>query len=439
MATVPAWGWRLYESFVHLPVLGQFRAPARYTALTSLGLCLLAGRGLDQAIEERRFRAAILGASFFGLAAMGWGWFWTSRPILRPRGGPESFGAALAMAAPTWVLGLALVLAWRRGLLGAWWLVLMTAIELGVLYYTGITVWDRSVNLSECSPVLRALAADPTTQRVAGFLHDLPVLVGKIPTYPYIGFTLLSPNPLLESSQSWERLIDPSYLRWVRRLGTTHGVWDGPFDRFLRRDSQLPRAPDGTIQIAGGKVIYLGPDPALDRVVPFPQAGRRRQIWVVVRYFAPFPPARAATETRAARDEADLLRQVGQADAPDVVWYLPGDRPPDRGPPRARKARVVRWDGTSGEVAHDGTCDLVLNRTYYPGWQARLGDGTTVPIGRAEGGVQAVRLEGAGVSQVSVRYRPCWLWPSAVVALGTLAAALGALLGEWLGRTVMPG
>ena len=57
---MPRWWAAGYAAFLHLPALGYFRAPARYTLLTSLGLALLAGQGLDRATSPRRFRAAIV-------------------------------------------------------------------------------------------------------------------------------------------------------------------------------------------------------------------------------------------------------------------------------------------------------------------------------------------------------------------------------------------
>ena len=45
-------------------------------------------------------------------------------------------------------------------------------------------------------------------------------------------------------------------------------------------------------------------------------------------------------------------------------------------------------------MEHDGTCDLVINRTYYPGWYASVNEDPERPVTRAEIGVQAVRSGG---------------------------------------------
>ena len=53
-----------------------------------------------------------------------------------------------------------------------------------------------------------------------------------------------------------------------------------------------------------------------------------------------------------------------------------------------------------------GHADLVLRRTFFPGWTARLNDGQEVPVVKADGGFQSVRLAGSGTTRVSLQYRP---------------------------------
>jgi uncharacterized membrane protein YfhO len=89
----------------------------------------------------------------------------------------------------------------------------------------------------------------------------------------------------------------------------------------------------------------------------------------------------------------------------------------------------VRWDGRSGEVEHDGTCDLVLRRTFFPGWTARINDGAEVPVVKADGGFQSVRLPGAGLTKVSVRYRPQGLEVGVGVSIAAAGTATAALVG----------
>ena len=98
-------------------------------------------------------------------------------------------------------------------------------------------------------------------------------------------------------------------------------------------------------------------------------------------------------------------------DDPTVVGYVRGDEPALPRSPFARSARVVSYDGRLAVVEHDGPCDLVIRRTYYPGLRqvTRIDGGNPLPVHRADGGLQAVRLDGAGTSRVVLSYRPTGL------------------------------
>ncbi len=82
-------------------------------------------------------------------------------------------------------------------------------------------------------------------------------------------------------------------------------------------------------------------------------------------------------------------------------------------------------------VEHDGACDLVLARSYYPGWRSRIDEGPEEPVLSADGGFQAVRINGSGTHRVALRYQPTGIVLlasisilSGSVALGVLAAAI---------------
>src|SRR5262249_42891029 len=62
LATMPRWWASGYVRLLALPALGYFRAPARYTLLTCLGLALLAGEGFDPSPSPRRFRVGLAGS-----------------------------------------------------------------------------------------------------------------------------------------------------------------------------------------------------------------------------------------------------------------------------------------------------------------------------------------------------------------------------------------
>jgi hypothetical protein len=181
-------------------------------------------------------------------------------------------------------------------------------------------------------------------------------------------------------------------------------------------------------------------DPALDRVAYKPPGASPRATWRIVRYPEPFPQARAAALIRLATNERSLVSGISFDDDPQAVWYGPDDHPGPLPEPRAGAVRVVSWDGATAKVEHDGSCDLVVNRTYYPGWFASIDGGPERPVARAEIGVQAVRLTGKGTSRVTFRYRPNGMETAVRVSLSAVVlaglAAIVALLSPWLRRTV---
>ena len=85
---------------------------------------------------------------------------------------------------------------------------------------------------------------------------------------------------------------------------------------------------------------------------------------------------------------------------------------------------MASWDGRRAVVEHDGTCDLVVAVTHYPGWMVRVDGGPECPAGKADNGLLAVRLAGAGTSRVAFAFRPRGL----ALAPVSLAALVGALL-----------
>jgi hypothetical protein len=425
VATLPQWWPAGYSALLRLPVLGHFRAPARYTALTCLGLSLLAGRGSDRTIGARRHRIGLALAVLLGAAAAIWGASWCLRPEFQAQAEEGSLLAALGWGALAWGLALTVVVAWRRRRIGPGGLALTAAVELIALYYSGPTRWGWAAPIPESSPVLRALAREPGVVRVAGFLGNLPVRAGAAPAYPYLGFAGLMPHRLLVRTQSWEWAGEAIATGRLRRLGVTHAAWDGPRDRYLRRDGDRSAGSRYGPFGQEGRTLYRGADAALDRILLPPPAPPGHQVWRVVRLPAPFPMARAVRRLGVVADETELLYRLDSLD-PDTAWILAADRPataPDLG---ARAARVLQWDGTSGAVAHDGPCALVLTRTYYPGWTARVDGRPARPVLRVDGGLQAILLPGAGLTRVAVRYRPSWLWAASALSIVATGSALTA-------------
>lgn len=131
-----------------------------------------------------------------------------------------------------------------------------------------------------------------------------------------------------------------------------------------------------------------------------------------------------------------MLGRLSKSDDLDLAWFLAEDDIPDRRD--ASSARLLLWDGSSAIVEHDGPCDLVIARTYDPGWTAQINGGLAQPVLPVDGGFLAVRLEGSRKDRITLRYLPArfrmWiaisLLAAAVVAIGLLAG-----LVSWIKTT----
>jgi hypothetical protein len=412
-----------YALLLQVPGLGWFRAPGRYVAISSLGLALLAGHGLDRAGAERSVRLGLALAWTFALAAAAWVFYWTLRGDHRSVLGDDlRLATCLGSAGLAWGLGTTLILAWRAGRIGAWVVLLATAGELGCLYYTSTTEWGWAIELPGQSRILSRLAEEPGVGRVAGLVHDLPIRAGLAPAFPYTGFAPPPPHPFLEIATRREEASTSRGVSRLRRYGVTHGIWDGPVER------------------QGVVTVMQSSDPALDRVAYKPPGAPARADWRIVRYAEPFPQVRPATLVRLAPNERSLVSGISFDTDPKAVWYGPDDNPGPLPEPRAASATVLSWDGATAEVEHDGSCDLVVNRTYYPGWSASIDGGPDRPVARAEIGVQAVRLTGRGRNRVTFLYRPNGLATALPVSFAALALAglgtIGTALIPWFRRPV---
>jgi hypothetical protein len=405
-----------YAMVVQVPGFGWFRGPGRYVVLSSLGLCLAAGRGLDRAAGAGRIRLGLGLAWTFAVAAAGWAAYWALRADHRSVLGGPRLAICLLTGVISWAVATGLLLAWRRGRIGVWALLLATASELGWLYYTSTTDWGWAVELPGQSRVLAGLAAEKGLQRVAGLLHDLPIRAGAAPIFPYTGFAPPPPHPYLEFTTRRAEAMTPAGLALARRYGVSHGVWDGPADR------------EGVV------TLMKAEDPVLDRLVYKPPGAPTRAIWRIVRYPEPFPEARAAIRVRIASQERTLISGISFDPDPQAIWYAAADQPPADTEPRASSARIASWDGRAAVVVHDGCCDLVINRTYYPGWFASVDQKPAEPVRRAELGIQAVRLPGKGTSHVSFTYRSTGNTPATRLSLAAIAVACAWLIAEFARR-----
>ena len=279
---------------------------------------------------------------------------------------------------------------------------LATALELTLLFHHGTTPSGWPVLLPDDSPALRPVAARPGAGLVAGELQDVPVRVGLTTAYPNIG-------DLRPAAQLSARGIDPADERTrVLRPGST-----------VRGDARDLRGAEPSSSGARSSTSALTP-PSMH---PARQGGHRGAEDLASRGVpSTSPPARSRTGPASCPVGPGSTGEISKPLDPDEVVFLESDAPPAP-PVRRRAARLIRWDGRSGEVEHDGTCDLILRRTYAPGWQARIDDGPEFAVIPADGGLQSIRLPGAGLTRVSVRYRPPLLNIGVSVSLAALGLA----------------
>ena len=110
-------------------------------------------------------------------------------------------------------------------------------------------------------------------------------------------------------------------------------------------------------------------DPALDQIYPRTPSDPANEAWSIVELGEPMPEARVAPHARAVADRRSLISRLSREDDRDVAWFLAEDQVPPR--PDARSGRLLSWDGAVATIEHDGTCDLVIARTFDAGWLAR--------------------------------------------------------------------
>ncbi len=412
LATMPGWWPDGFLLLMNLPGLGWFRAPARYTLLTCLGLALLAGRGLDRTIPPRRFWMGLALATVAGAVAWCWSIYWTGGVEFQKSALAPTLLIRFAAAGLTWIFGLAVVIAWRQNRLGAWAPLAVLSLELALLLFVGPVTWVWPGARLEASPVLRRLAQMEGVGLVGGRLQDLPVVAGVTTAYPYLGITPPPPNYLLERATSPPSEYDGAEIRWFRRLGLTHGVWGSADD------------------VSGTKVLETIDDPWLDRLMATIPTALRGGLgpWRIAQVAGAFPPAWIAHDIHEAKNWKQAFYYLSLGDRQNEAWFEPGDAPPDFPPSTTTSARVKSWDGTVAVVEHNGPCILILRRVYYPGWSYQLDDGSKRPVLKVNCGLQGVPLLGAGTQRITLQYGPTGLVRAVIISVAAVAIALIVLL-----------
>jgi hypothetical protein len=416
LATMPGWWPDLFFVLLQLPGLGWFRAPARYTLLTSLGLALFAGRGLDHLIAPWRFWRGFAISMLVGAGAWVWASYWASSDHVQNGLGAHTIVTRFVTAGLAWAFGIGAIIGWRLKRVGAWFVLSITALELGVLFYTGSVQWHWAIDTQQASPVLARLAALDRSGLIAGRTLNLPVMVGQTTVYPNLGITPPPPNYLLQPATLPPAHNTPAERRWQRRFGVTYGVW-GSADN-----------------VEGTEIMAEIADPVLDELMMGSSSSHRGGLgpWKLVKEMNPFPAAWISRRIRTTPKWGVLYTELSVADALDDAWFLDSDVPVPVAGPRAQVVKVESWDGQTATVSHDGNCILILRRIYYPGWIYQINGGPEQPVLRVNGGLQGIQLTGEGQNRVIVRYQPTGLcWAIAVSLGGTITAMLVLTATGW--------
>jgi hypothetical protein len=408
----------VYLSILKIPILGMFRAAGRYTLLASLALAMLAGSVAGQHASGPRLGAGLFIACCLGLAAIAWGTFWSRSPVVASSLPAESIPWSIGVSIMAWIVGLILVTAWWRSKLGPSVLFLATSLELAVLFHQAPARWGWAGRWRiEKSPVLKKFVAEPEVGLIAGVeANNLTVPLGIPPATPYLGFLLHPPHFILQHQGSKQPVDQPEFARWGRRFGVTHGIY---------RQWTLPASGTETRLIVDDPVLNLL---SAQKYAMYRDATDLR--WRLERYPGAFPPVRVLLHARVVDDWPALFESLTKDDHRDEVTYMKAGSPPQGQGPRASKAHLVSWNGTEAVVEHDGTCDVVFRRGWYPGWFFRTNDGPEQPVYQADGGLQAVRLYGEGPSKIHFRYRSAWWLISAPISLAASVGAIIVLINE---------
>jgi hypothetical protein len=438
-------------------IVGKFRYPEKFYFLVHFAAALLAAEGAEALFrgDERSHRLSCLVASaLLVLVCAPWLYHWIR---------PDEYTALVArigdpLAPPARYRPLAVDFAWKseRG-------ALMLACFLGILGLRRVRLLGAS---TACATIVALVAAD-----LAPLAHGLNrtiswrALQGQRPIVDVEELTSARQRVFLYQTTSARFAGDsPEPVRGLEKWlqvrqdagsfeGAARSVWatmplDVPVvhelgtlsgDDGIMRSSDvalraaLSTAPrDGAVKLLGifGVSRLAGPVPLeVPGLDPLPQVGQPPiYVYRVVNFL---PDAYLATRLHSGANRAsDAFRMMMEPDftpgVDAVVSELPADWQPTLGNEAAGEVRTTdrRDDRIELTVHADRLSLLVLNDSFYPGWEARI-DGHPTRIHRVNFLVRGV-VVGAGDHTVEFRYRPSPLRLGISISLATLLTGMFA-------------
>lgn len=428
--------------FRYIPGFRTFQAPARWLAVYTPAMALLAGIGVDALRPSRRLafvcRLAVAGAAAIALTTL------AARSLL-PDVKATFFGPLVQFAL---LFGASMLLflwgqaaregrALRAGpprLGHAAWQVAVFSVVAADLLFAGYTL----------NPAMDASLYESQTQIGAFLAGDGPqgrtfyraegrekVTFGR-----HLDFGDYGPP----GATSWWGLREalPPDLGIVEHLpsaNTFEPLVEGRYQALLQAVDQAPLETAMRVLGAMNVAYLLDPDPGLayEKAYSSPEVNVYRNPYVLPRAYIVCQARTAGS----AEEALALLFSAGFDPAREVVLEhadpLPAANASDT-PCQAQPAAVLL--STPNQVTIQAALSqpgyLVLADTFYPGWQALVG-GRTLEIQRANYALRAVPLP-AGEHEVVFRYRPLSLSAGLACTAIALAGVLAAGLRAWVRR-----
>jgi hypothetical protein len=409
-----------------VPVLGQFRAWARYVVGADLVLAVLAAYGVARLRVARTRGVAARSAASTALLVLAAALVVPNLEAVRPfvaRGDTRAY--ALAFPVVMAVAGALLAALVGRAPRAACTLL---AAAVAVDAVAGFGAWFE---WRSASPSVATFAADRSPSVAPAFapMHDAP---GGIDRFLSVGRWLGTPHDpdvsdlkRVRSANGFDPLAPRRYLDALsmNHVGqvdaTTSALRPGSHlldllrvsvvlvDREIAGSTALPAALGPGRPARGGRSVRYDYRPRLADAFVVGAAERvtRSEVRRRVTGTVPFDPRTTALV------EADC-RPCRRA----------------RTPGSAGVVHTTRWRAGSVDVdvaaARDGV--LVVSQAWFPGWTATV-DGRPAPVVRVDGLVQGVPV-GPGRHRVTLRYRA----PGLAAGAGVTVVTSAALSGWWL-------